>query len=249
MGFRFARAVTDAPAIRIRGRYDIAGHRLFDGVDLELLAGQWKCLLGRSGVGKTTLLRLIAGLDSGEAFEGNIWVSDDNPLDGRISYMAQSDLLLPWLTVLENVVLGIRLRKEKPDMRRAMDLIGQVGLGGYRDEKPNALSGGMRQRTALARTLMEERPIALLDEPFSALDASTRADMQDLAARKLKGKTVLIVTHDPAEAVRLGHQIAVLTSHGLRLWQTPSSAPVRDQHAPEAAIFQAELLSFLRGLR
>jgi putative hydroxymethylpyrimidine transport system ATP-binding protein len=107
----------------------------------------------------------------------------------------------------------------------------------------------MRQRTALARTLMEDQPIALLDEPFSALDASTRADMQELSAEVLADKTVLLVTHDPAEAVRLGHQIIVLTPDAAQLWPTPQIAPIRDQYEAETVACQAQLLACLRGTR
>ena len=239
--------MTDAPALHISGHHDMAGRRLFAPLDLTLPAGQWTCVLGRSGVGKSTLLRLIAGLTCAGDFNGQIEASDGAPLAGRISFMAQSDLLLPWLSVFENVVLGARLRGDAPDTGLARDLLQRVGLAAYRDMKPVALSGGMRQRAALARTLMEDRPIALLDEPFSALDASTRADMQELSAQMLQGKTVLIVTHDPAEAVRLGHQIVVLTAAGASLWPPPDTPPVRDQYAPETIAYQAALLAHLRG--
>lgn len=241
--------MTKAPAIQITGHYDMAGKRLFEAIDLTLPAGHWSCVLGRSGVGKSTLLRLIAGLDSAGEFTGHVGASDRQSLQGRISFMAQSDLLLPWLTVLENTVLGARLRGKSPDLSRANDLLERIGLGPWRNKKPAALSGGMRQRTALARTLMEDRPLALLDEPFSALDASTRADMQELSAQLLKDKTVLMVTHDPAEAVRLGHQIIVLTPKGADLWPAPQTAPVRDQYAPETTACQAALLAHLRGLQ
>lgn len=249
MGYGAARRVTGAPSIRLRGHHAIADKRLFEPIDLTLPAGRWTCILGRSGVGKSTLLRLIAGIDCSGTFTGDITASDSAPLAGRISFMAQSDLLLPWLSVLENIVLGDRLRGDQPDMARAHDLLERVGLAAYRDKKPAALSGGMRQRTALARTLMEDRPITLMDEPFSALDASTRADMQEMSAHMLAGKTVLIVTHDPAEAVRLGHRIVVLTSAGAELWQTPESPPVRDQFAPKTTACQAALLSHLRGIQ
>lgn len=238
-----------APAIRIRGYYEIAGKTLFAPIDLTLPEGQWTCVLGRSGVGKSTLLRLLAGLKTAGQFKGEIVASDDETLVGRISFMAQSDLLLPWLTTLENVVLGARLRGEIPDVSRAKDLLDRVGLAEHRDEKPAALSGGMRQRTALARTLMEDCDVALLDEPFSALDASTRADVQDLSADLLDGKTVLLVTHDPAEAVRLGHQIVVLTSLGAQLWQPPETPPMRDLFSPATSACQEELLKHLRGLK
>lgn len=241
--------MTQAPEIRIAGQYDMAGKPLFAPIDLTLPAGRWSCVLGRSGVGKSTLLRLIAGLDGAGEFTGHVGASDKQPLQGRVSFMAQSDLLLPWLTVLENTVLGARLRGDIPDLSRANDLLDRVGLGPWRAEKPAALSGGMRQRAALARTLMEDRPIAVLDEPFSALDASTRADMQELSAQMLRGKTVLMVTHDPAEAVRLGHQIVVLTPKGATLWPAPKTAPIRDQYAPETTACQAALLAHLRGLQ
>ncbi|MEP3845231.1 MAG: ABC transporter ATP-binding protein [Paracoccaceae bacterium] len=239
--------MTTAPALQFSGQYEIAGRRLFAPIELTLPAGQWTCVLGRSGVGKSTLLRLIAGLETAGQFSGDITASDVETMTGRVSLMAQSDLLLPWLTVLENIVLGARLRGQAPDMTRANDLLHRVGLAAYREKKPATLSGGMRQRTALARTLMEDRDVVLLDEPFSALDAGTRADMQDLAAQMLDGKTVLLVTHDPTEAVRLGHQIVVLTPQGLQSWETPDTPPVRDQFAPETTSCQAGLLAHLRG--
>lgn len=238
--------MTKAPAICLRGTHNIDSQRLFGPVDVALPAQQWTCVLGRSGVGKSTLLRLIAGLPCAGTFDGQITASDGIDTAGRISVMAQSDLLLPWLSVLENTVLGARLRGEAPDLQRAETLLERVGLLGDKHKKPNALSGGMRQRTALARTLMEDRRIALLDEPFSALDASTRADMQELAAEVLADKTVLLVTHDPAEAVRLGHQIIVLTPEAAQVWPTPPNAPIRDQYAPETVACQAALLAHLR---
>ena len=235
------------PVIRLRGSYRISAEILFGPVDITLGAGQWTCILGRSGVGKSTLLRVIAGLDCAGDFDGSLHVSDAVTLAGRVSLMAQSDLLLPWLTVLENTVLGAQLRGEQPDIGRAQQLLARIGLRDHMHKKPGALSGGMRQRTALARTLMEDRPVALLDEPFSALDASTRADMQELAAEMLQGKTVLLVTHDPAEAVRLGHRIIVLKPRGVQHWPTPVSKPVRYQYAPQTIACQADLLAHLRG--
>ena len=238
--------MTNAPSIRVHGTHHIDGQRLFGPIDLTLPAGQWTCVLGRSGVGKSTLMRLIADMPNAGNFNGQISASDALELKGRVSVMAQSDLLLPWLSVFENTVLGARLRNQEPDTERAKHLLDQVGLSEHMWKKPNSLSGGMRQRTALARTLIEDRPIALLDEPFSALDASTRADMQELAAEVLKGKTVFLVTHDPAEAVRLGHRIIVLTSEAVQEWSTPHVQPIRNQYAPETIACQASLLNHLR---
>lgn len=126
--------------------------------------------------------------------------------------MAQDDLLLPWFTVLDNVLLGARLRKELTGEKRekATLLIERAGLADSAVKYPDALSGGMRQRVALLRTLMEDRPVILMDEPFSALDALTRMRLQDLAAEMTKGRTVLLVTHDPMEALRMGDRVMVL---------------------------------------
>lgn len=236
-----------APAIHLNGLYRVDGTPLFGPLELTLPAGQWTCLLGRSGVGKTTLLRLMAGLDCAGTFEGRIAASDGIAIEGRASFMAQDDLLLPWLSVLENTVLGARLRNETPDIARAKELLRRVGLGDHQAKTPDALSGGMRQRTALARTLMEDRPIAFLDEPFSALDAGTRADMQELAAEMLESKTVLLITHDPAEALRLGHQVAVITPDGIQDWPLPQANPLRDLYAPEVVTSQASLMAHLRA--
>ncbi|MDF2368378.1 ABC transporter ATP-binding protein [Sneathiella sp.] len=214
-------------SLRDQGRIGIGVHLsldrlVFDGetvlsdLDLELEPGKITCLLGPSGVGKSSILKVLAGFIP---LPGNsrITASDGESLLGRLSYMDQKDLLLPWASVLDNLLIGGRLRGETPDNARANMLIRQVGLENWRDNRPDTLSGGMRQRVALARTLMEGSPILLMDEPFSALDAITRFRLQDLAARLLSGKTVLLITHDPMEALRLGDVIYVLSGHPARL--------------------------------
>ena len=235
------------PGIRFEGRASFEGAQVFGNVALDVASGRWTCLLGPSGVGKTTILRLIAGLADGSEFHGKIGASDGRPLDGRIAYMAQTDLLLPWLDVLGNVLLGARLRGEAADRDRAVETIRRVGLAGHVGKRPGALSGGMRQRAALARTLMEDRPVILLDEPFSALDARTRAEMQELAAELLAGRTVLLVTHDPGEAARLGHAIRVMRSHAMTGMQPPASDPVRNYDDPDVFACQSELMAMLRA--
>ncbi|HKU99497.1 MAG TPA: ATP-binding cassette domain-containing protein, partial [Vineibacter sp.] len=150
-----------APAIRLQGaRVLFEGMVLFDGLTLELPAGRTTCLLGPSGVGKTSLLRVIAGLLAPEAGAA-LTTSDDRPLAGRIAYMAQTDLLLPWLDVLGNATLGPRLHgdaaAEAWARQRATALLQDVGLGDRLTARPDALSGGMRQRVALVRTLVEDR--------------------------------------------------------------------------------------------
>lgn len=225
-----------------------AGVPLFAGLDFTLAGGAWTCLLGPSGVGKTSLLKLIAGLVEPWA-ESRLTCSDGRPLAGRAAYMAQQDLLLPWLSVLGNVTLGVRLRRG--DMRaaelRARKLLARVGLAGREGDRPAALSGGQRQRVALARTLMEDKPVILMDEPFSALDAITRHRLQALAAELLSGRTVLLVTHDPLEALRLGHRIHVMSGRPATLDRPmePAGAPPRDVSDPALLAGQGELLTRL----
>ncbi len=239
--------MTPPPALRLTGQHRIDARPLFD-VDMTLTAGAWTCLLGPSGVGKSTVLRLLLGLETGGAFDGTITASDGQPLAGRISYMAQSDLLLPWLTVIENIMIGDRLRGTTPDRDRASAMLARVGLQDHAHKKPAALSGGMRQRAALARTLLEDRAVVFLDEPFSALDAGTRAAMQELAAELLHGRTVLLVTHDPAEAARLADHILILSAAGVQSWPVPALRAPRHVTAPEVWACQSALLSHLRGV-
>ncbi len=212
-------------------RIAFAGQTLIEDLEFDLPGGQWTCILGPSGVGKSTLLRLIAGLVQGEG-RCTVRCGDGAALDGRAAFMAQQDLLLPWLSLAENVLLGPRLRREcGPEATaRAAKLLDKVGLGGDGALLPAECSGGMRQRAALARTLIEDRPVVLMDEPFSALDAITRVRIQDLASQLLDGKTVLLVTHDPMEALRLGHQIYVMAHRPARLGPPirPEGHPPRD---------------------
>ncbi|MCC2096617.1 MAG: ABC transporter ATP-binding protein [Hyphomicrobiales bacterium] len=241
--------MTPPPAVVLEGRADIAGALLFADLRLELPAGRWTSLLGASGVGKSTLLRLIAGLDTGARFTGSIRASDQMPLAARIAFMSQSDLLAPWLDVLGNVCLGPHLRGQPPDLERARAIIDRVGLTPHSRQRPHTLSGGQRQRAALARTLFEDRPIVLLDEPFSALDARTRAEMQEIAGRLLEGRTVLLVTHDPGEAARLSHGAWLMSEAGLQELDIPASPPVRAVDDPATMSAQAQMYRMLRGLR
>ncbi len=238
----------NAPRLSVQvrdARLRIGGESLFDGLEVRLGAGEWTCLLGPSGVGKTSLLRLIAGL--GADVGGQVTCGDGAPLAGRAADMAQQHRLLPWLSGVDNVLLGYRLRGAAGDPARARRLLRRVGLGGQADDLPRTLSGGMRQRAALARTLIEDRPVVLMDEPFSALDAITRIELQALAARLLAGRTVLLVPHDPLEALRLGHRIHVMYGRPARLDTalTPAGAPPRDVTDPALLALQAELLTRL----
>ena len=247
-------SASDPVSVSIRDAhvaYD--GDWLFERFSMDLQAGEISCLLGPSGVGKSTLLRLAAGLippTNGASITDGL----DRPLGGRMAWMGQQDLLLPWATVLDNIVLGFTLRGERPDLDRAHALIDAVGLTGRDTDRPAALSGGMRQRAALARTLMEDKPIVLMDEPFSAVDAITRFELQNLAARLLAGRTVLLVTHDPMEALRLADVVYVMSGTPARIDAgiRPPGAKPRDAADPALARLQADLLGRLstaKGLR
>lgn len=211
------------PAACIAGAAWLGERVLFAPLTLDLAVG-WTCLIGPSGAGKSTVLRLMAGLPTGARFQGQVTAPD------RIAYMAQADLLLPRLTAVENATLGQRLRGERADGARARALLAEMGLAGLEDRRPAALSGGQRQRVSLARALMEDAPLALLDEPFSALDAANRQRMQDLALARLAGRRVLLVTHDPLEALRLGQRICLMADGRLEdLPALPGPAP----HSPQ----------------
>jgi putative hydroxymethylpyrimidine transport system ATP-binding protein len=230
--------------------FSFKGEDIFRSLDFTLKGGEWTCMIGPSGCGKSTLLRLISG-SLREGLSGRIRFGGEIDHQGVTAWMAQKDLLLPWLTVVDNVCLGSRLRGDMSSKNRdkAVFLLESVGLGDYADTLPGELSGGMRQRVALLRTLMEDRPVILMDEPFSALDALTRLKLQDLAAELVKGATVLMVTHDPLEALRLGHRIYVMTGRpacpGYAL--IPPGPPPRNPGNPEIAALQSELLDRLNG--
>ena len=226
-------------------RLSFGDQPLFDDLNFTLPGGSWTCLLGPSGVGKTTLLRMIAGLVPTDGAT-RIVCSDGRPPDRRVAYMGQQDFLLPWLNLIDNVVLGFRLRGEAvaEARERGRVLLERVGLAGRAADLPGTCSAGMRQRVALVRTLLEDRPIVLMDEPFSALDAITRVKLQDLAASLLPGRTVLLVTHDPLEALRLGHRLVVMSGLPVRLNEItpPEGLPPRDTQDQTLLAQQGELL-------
>ena len=227
-----------------------AGTVLFERLNFTLQGGQWTCILGLSGVGKSSLLRFIAGLIPVQHGRGTVQCSDSQPLPGRVAYMAQQDLLLPWLSVLQNVLLGRRLRNQSNSaaVQRAHDLLKAVGLSGHANNHPQVLSGGMRQRVALARTLMEDKPVNLLDEPFASLDALTRYRLQALAAELLTQRTTLLVTHDPLEALRLGHRVYVLAGSPAQFTSPPlepAGQPPRALSDPGVLELHEQLLARL----
>lgn len=223
---------------------------VFSNLNLTLEGGKWTTLLGRSGIGKSSLLRLIAGLVDPQYTHFNLQTSDQEPLINRIAYLSQQDSLLPWLSVLDNVLIGARLRKEKtqPLKERALFLLQKAGLEHVVSQRPHQLSGGQLQRAVLVRTFMEERSVILMDEPFAQLDAVTKLSLQELAASLFKDYTVFLVTHDPLEALRLSHAIYVMNGSPPQLKKVISlSTPIpRELSDPELFRLQASLFTELQ---
>ncbi len=207
-----------------------------DRLSLTVGPGEFVCLIGASGCGKSTLLNLVAGLDdptSGEISAGG----------QRMALMFQEPALFPWLTVARNVELPMRASGVARDERRqrAAELLDLVHLGGFADKRPHELSGGMRQRAALARALAQDAEILLMDEPFGALDAMTRDLLHDELDRICTERelTVLFVTHNVREAVRLGDRVVVLSSRPGRVidqFDVPIRAPRRIDSAEVAGL-------------
>lgn len=179
-------------------------------VNIDVLEGDFISLVGSSGCGKSTLLNIIAGLDS--ASGGSITFKKDNP---KIGYMFQSDCLFPWLTIYENCLLGLKIEKNntKENQEYVLNLLKKYSLYEFKDKYPTCLSGGMKQRIALIRTLALKPDILLLDEPFNALDYQSRLaisnDVYDII--KKEGQTAIMVTHDISEAVSMSSKVYVLS--------------------------------------
>jgi ABC-type nitrate/sulfonate/bicarbonate transport system ATPase subunit len=186
-----------------------------DGVSIAIPERKFVSILGPSGCGKSTIFNMIAGLLVPS--QGGIYLdgSDITGMIGFVGYMLQKDLLLPWRTVLDNVILGMELQgvSKREARERAIPHLRRYGLAGFEALYPAALSGGMRQRAALLRTLLYASDVVLLDEPFGALDAQTRAQMQRWLLQLWADfeKTVVFVTHDVEEAVYLSDEIIVMT--------------------------------------
>ena len=207
-----------------------------DGLSLSVARGEFVCLVGASGCGKTTLLNLVAGLDQPTA--GRIETSGL-----RTALMFQEAALFPWLTVADNVELALRLRGvgRAERRRRAAELLDLVRLGDFGERRPHELSGGMRQRVALARSLAQDAELLLMDEPFGALDAMTRDILHDELERVWRdaGLTVLFVTHNVREAARLGDRVVLLTSRPGRIadaFTVDIARPRRIESADVAAL-------------
>ncbi len=181
------------------------------GIDLAIQRGQFVTLLGATGCGKTTLLNIIAGITGPD--EGRLHLGDDVQVGRDVAYVFQHYTLFPWRTTLANVAFGLQMRGVPRRQRRetAADLLARVGLAGFENARPHELSGGMRQRAAIAQALAIEPALLLMDEPFGAVDDSTRAELQQMLIDLWQDRrmTILFVTHNIDEAILLGGRIVV----------------------------------------
>ena len=213
---------SDAGLDAIGLRHSFGELTVLDGIDLELAPHGVLGLVGPSGCGKSTLLELICGLREPSA--GTIEVGGAEAADERLrrcAYMPQRDLLLPWYSALDNAALALRNQGDGKAGARgaAAALFARFGLAGFERSAPAELSGGMRQRVAFLRTLLAGKPLLALDEPFAALDAITRAEMQEWLAAALgeDPRTVVLVTHDVEEALYLCDRVAILSPRPARI--------------------------------
>jgi ABC-type nitrate/sulfonate/bicarbonate transport system ATPase subunit len=213
-------------AVELRGvGHEFGELRVLEGVDLSVPAGEVLGMVGPSGCGKSTLLEIVAGLRAPS--RGTVAIGVPRAAGARLpacALMPQRDLLLPWLSALDNAALAPRLAglSRAAARARAHPVFERMGLAGFESARPGELSGGMRQRVAFLRTLMADKPVLLLDEPFASLDAITRAEMQTWLAGVLAGDrhTVLLVTHDVEEALYLSDRVAVMTPRPGRIAET-----------------------------
>ncbi len=211
--------------------------KAIDNISFDVKEGSYLSIVGSSGCGKSTLLNILAGLD--KATEGNICFNKKL----KIGYMLQEDALLPWLTVKENALLGLRVtgNDTKDNINYVENLLKTYGLEAFMNKKPHELSGGMKQRVALIRTLATKPDLLLLDEPFSALDYQSRLKVSDDVYQIIKAekKTAIMITHDIAEAISISDEVLVLSKRPATIKKhydivlTNKSTPINNRKALE----------------
>ncbi|WP_413197388.1 ABC transporter ATP-binding protein [Pararobbsia alpina] len=218
---------------------------VFDRLEFSVAAGEIVSIVGRSGAGKSTLFNLVSGLLKPQSGRISIAPHADGSA-GRIAYMLQKDLLLPWRSVLQNALLGVELFRKvtREDVDRARSMLSKYGLHTVADAYPHALSGGMRQRVALTRTLLVDPNVVLLDEPFSALDYETRLALEDdvMSLRDSTGTSVVLVTHDIEEAIAMSDRVILLGGRPARI---EDSIDIElSVHGPRTAVSARESAEF-----
>jgi NitT/TauT family transport system ATP-binding protein len=218
------------------------------GIDLRVNEGDFLVLLGPSGCGKSTLLRMIAGLDQPSG--GRVDWDVARPGPGEIGYVFQDPTLMPWASALRNVALPLRLRGSPDADAQAARMLAQVGLEDFTDARPRALSGGMRMRVSIARALVSEPKLLLMDEPFAALDEFTRHSLQDelLALTRRRLCTTIFVTHSLYEAAYLASRIVLMSPRPGRIAAEFAGRPGHDRLDAAYMARVAELTGALRDL-
>ncbi len=253
--------MAETPCLDVRGvsktfRDGAQSVTALEDVSLSARPGEFITIIGPSGSGKSTLFNLITGLTEPDTGEIVIDCGPAHKRAGRVGYMPQRDLLLPWRTVLDNVILGPELdgRPRGEARRRAREMMPLFGLAGFEDAFPATLSGGMRQRAALLRTFLTDRDVLLLDEPFGALDALTRHELQRwlLDVWQRFQKTILFITHDVEEAVFLADRVLVFSARPGRIVKELHVTLPRPRQAisllsTELRAMEVELLETLRA--
>jgi sulfonate transport system ATP-binding protein len=225
----------------------IAGRSILEGVQLEARAGEMVAVVGKSGCGKTSLLRLIAGLDTPTSGAVRLEAGPGQSVRGLVRMVFQEARLLPWRRVIDNVGLG--QPRDEAHCRAAAEALARVGLGGRERDWPGVLSGGEKQRVALARALVGRPGLLLLDEPLGALDAFTRLEMQRLLENIWIERrfTTVLVTHDVQEAVALADRVVCLASGRVASTLEIDLPRPRDRLSPPFTAFVAEVLDRLGG--
>lgn len=214
-------------------------------LSLEVIKGEFLSIIGSSGCGKSTILNILAGLEND--YNGKIRFKDNI----KTSYMLQEDALFPWLSVYENAILGLKIQKKlnKDSENYVRFLLDKYGLGDFKDKKITSLSGGMRQRVALIRTISTKPDLIFLDEPFSALDYQTRLKVSDDIYRIIKneGITAIMVTHDVAEGISMSDRIVVLSKRPASIKNiydinlSNKSTPIENRKAAEFTSYYDKL--------
>ena len=223
---------------------------------LEIQPGEFVSLVGPSGCGKSTLFNIVSGLIRPDQGRVLIDGTDVTGSSGNVGYMLQKDLLVPWRSVVDNITLGAALTRgaTRADRAQAIDFAQRYGLGEFLDHYPHALSGGMRQRVALMRTLATNHDVLLLDEPFGALDAQTRFEMQQwlLEVWAETGRTIVFVTHDVDESIFLSDRVLVMSPRPGRVTDElridlPRPRTLKQMTEPAFMGVKREILGLLHG--